>query len=116
DLDGVRAAKAREAMRQILDRPDHLERVLEGLEQAVGDPTEGTALEAALDVTLAICEHNPSVGALLAGVLVATAHERGAELDVLPRALELVGATRCGRAAWVLGELGRWPGIGETGE
>ena len=67
-------------------------------------------------VALAISEHNPTVGALLAGVLVATAHERGLDLEVLPRALELIGATRCGRGAWVLGELGRWPGIGETGE
>lgn len=116
DLEGVRASKAREAMRQILDRPDHLERVLDGLERAEDDPTDAPGLEAALEVALAICEHNPTVGALLSGVLVATAHERGLELEVLPRALELIGATRCGRGAWVLGELGRWPGIGETGE
>ncbi len=116
DLEGVRANKAREAMRQILDRPDHLERVLEGLEHMEDDPDDTPALEGAIEVALAISEHNPTVGALLAGVLVATAHERGLDLEVLPRALELIGATRCGRGAWVLGELGRWPGIGETGE
>ncbi|MBX3468956.1 MAG: hypothetical protein KF878_18960 [Planctomycetes bacterium] len=116
DLDGVRAAKAREAMRQILDRPDHLERVLDGLEQAEDDPSDGPGLEAALEVAVAICEQNPNVGALLAGVLVATAHERRLELDLAPRALELIAATRCGRAAWVLGELGRSPALGEAGE
>lgn len=116
DLEGVRASKAREAMRQILDRPDHLERVLDGLERAEDDPSDAPGLEAALEVALAICEHNPTAGALLAGVLVATAHERGMELELLPRALELIGATRHGRGAWVLGELGRWPGLGDTGE
>lgn len=116
DLDAVRAQKAREAMRQILDRPDHMERVLDGLERAEDDPSDAPGLEAALEVAVAICEHNASVGALLAGVLVATAHERGLELELVPRALELVAATKCGRAAWVLGELGRWPALGEAGD
>lgn len=116
DLDAVRAAKAREAMRQILDRPDHLERVLDGLERAEDDPSDERGLAAALEVAAAICEHNPTVGVQLVAVLVATAAERGMDLELVPRALELASATRSGRAAWVFGELGRWPGMASIGE
>lgn len=116
DLDAVRALKAREAMRQILDRPDHLERVLDGLERGDDDPDDEQALSAALEVATGICEHNPSVGVQLVIVLVATAAARGLDLELTPRALELASATRCGRAAWALGELGRWPGMGAAGE
>jgi hypothetical protein len=121
DFDGVAEKLSREHMTQIPDTLEHLETSLRmaGLINHGSDgPCSDEALLKALAVAAETAKHNPNVGVTLLAVTAAIAHEQGksGEVWALPTALEIIADTRTERAAWLLGEIGRLPGMGQLGE
>lgn len=122
DFDGTVERLSRDGMTSLLDIPEQLEALLSfhGLLASPGpdttDDLSESALIEALERAIETLLHNAQVGAALVTVSAAVCRERGLAIESALTALDLVGRSKTPRAAWYLGELARWPGMGEVGE
>jgi len=108
---------ARRMTQDIVDSHASLIEVLAsmGMFEPNEEPTEQVFL-ASLDLCRVVRETEPEAASSLLGALAAIAAEHHFDLDAAEAALEMMAETRCGRAAWCLDELARWPGTFELAD
>ncbi|HZU97197.1 MAG TPA: hypothetical protein VFF73_10915 [Planctomycetota bacterium] len=117
DYEGTAERQSRESLTALLDVPEQVDAVLSFTGFAGGDqPLEEKQIIEGFERALETLLHNAPVGAVLACSLAAIAREKGVGIEPALAALEVVARTRTPRALWYLGELARWPDMGDIGE
>lgn len=116
DFEGTLHGMMENIFERISDQPESVERTLTdmGLLAPQNDPPPAQASAQSL---LHICDHlrgrNDNAVAMLLGSALAAGVEANVPPDEMRHMVEMLGATRCERSAWCLGELANWPALGE---
>jgi len=116
DFEGTLHGMMENIFERISDQPENVERTLTdmGLLAPQNDPPPAQASAQSL---LHICDHlrgrNDNAVAMLLGSALAAGVEANVPQEEMRHMVEMLGATRCERAAWCLNELANWPALGE---
>jgi hypothetical protein len=119
NFDETANRKNAEFIREISADPQTLEQALEqvGLVSG-GEPVRPSKRKIGDGFVFAAmtAQHNPDAGAMLLATVAAIAAEHGKAPREAEMALLLARRGGGARAAWALGELSQWPGLGPLGE
>lgn len=116
DYDAIHERCLKEMIAEVSDQPSSVRRLIESLGSMADDDVlpRGELFHPLLLFCADLAASDRSAAAAVAGAATALAVERGAT-EATSGALDILGEAPCPRSAWCLGELGRWPGMGEVG-